>query len=76
MTEAQKVGVVIIRLVACYIVLRGLMGAAGLLAFTRLAMTMGVAGMAVTSVLFTILGGVALFFAAPAISKLVTFDLS
>ena len=76
MTEAQKVGVVIIRLVASYVVLRGLLGAIGVLAFSRLAMTMGMAGMAFTSVLLTVLGGVALFFAAPAISRLVTFDIS
>lgn len=75
MSDIQKLAVVITRLVALYVIVRGLIGALAVFAFVGMSAGLGVAGMATGSVAAMVAGGVVLFFAAPVVARIVTFDL-
>lgn len=75
MIDAQRVAVVITRLVALYLIVRGLIGALAVFVFVGMAAGLGVAGMAAGSVAATVAGGIVLFLAAPVIARVVTFDM-
>ena len=76
MSDAWKVAVVITRLVALYVIVRGLIGALAVFVFGGMAAGLGVAGMAAGSVAAMVAGGLVLFFAAPFIARIVTFDMA
>lgn len=76
MTESQKTAVVIIRLLALYLVVRGGLGILGFAAFEQLAGGLGSVGMALGSVLVIFAVGAGLWFVAPAVGRLVTHDLA
>lgn len=80
MSTVQKFTVVVLRLVAVWVGLRGVFGAVGLAGMAG--MMRGEGGMAgsfarygMIATLVTILAGIVLFFAARPIARLLTFDL-
>lgn len=86
MTEAQKVAVVVVRLVAVGIMAYGFLGFLGIGALSsgvaffgpggmQMGSMPGVAGMAAVAALLTIALGLGLFFLAKPLSRLVSFDL-
>ncbi|UCC24449.1 MAG: hypothetical protein JSU98_12005 [Gemmatimonadales bacterium] len=75
MTEAQKTATVIVRLLALFLVLRGVVGLAGFAALQRVVGEVGTTTMAIGAALALLGAGGVLFLGAPVLARLVTFDL-
>lgn len=75
MTEAQKTATVIVRLLALFLVLRGVVGLAGFAALQRVVGEVGTTTMAMGAALALLGAGGVLFLGAPMLARMVTFDL-
>ena len=67
---------VIVRLIALYVGLRGVLGLVGFFALQRAMGAVGMMGMAGGAALTLVAAGAVLFLAAPILARAVTFDLS